>query len=116
MRYQKFLPLLFAVVMAMALSNCRKARPDLVPAKPPGAPDNITGFCGEGNKKVIVVVKNQGNANAPASKITVEFSVRGSIVPVTMDTPAISAGGSTPPITFDIPAGCFGPDCNFKIT
>ena len=98
----------------VVLNGCAR-RPDLLPVKSPGQPDNITGFCKvvDNATKVVISVKNQGNADAPASTTTVEFLPGGSFP---LPTPAIPSGGTVnlPPLA--IPAGCFNPDCNFKIT
>lgn len=58
-----------------------------------------------------VTVKNQGNADAPASETTVTFGD----IPVTVNTPAIPVGGSVD-LLFKVPTNCFSPDCSFKIT
>src|SRR5207253_7910903 len=75
------------------------------------------GFCklvpsGPDRGKLIVTVKNQGRANAPASKTTVEFTPGGGIK---IPTPAIPAGSSValPPVA--IPAAAWQPDAHFKI-
>ncbi len=85
--------------------------PDLVPFSPLGT--GPSAFCRlEQNKKFLrVSIKNQGNADAGASKTTVTFGN----TPFTLDTPAIPAGGSVD-LLFRVPASCFNPDCSFKIT
>ena len=102
--------LFFAALLV--LSGCSA---DLLPVKSPGQPDNITGFCkAVGNAQTVVVsVRNQGNAEAPASTTTITFSPGG---PVSVQTPAIPAGDSVDLSPVDIPAGCFDPDCDFTIT
>jgi len=62
--------------------------------------------------KLIVTVKNQGSADAPASTTRVEFS-SGQVV--NTPTPPIPAGGAVD-LHVAIPANCFSPDCGFKIT
>lgn len=59
-----------------------------------------------------VTVRNQGNADVPASTTTVDFLTFGS---VSVPTPPIPAGGvvTLPPVT--IPPLCFNPDCEFRI-
>ena len=88
---------------------------DLVPVKAPGQPDNPTGFCKavNGENKIIVVVKNQGTAEARSSNTRVEFGARGNSAP--QNPGRIPPGGSSTPLIFDIPAGCFSPDCHFTI-
>ncbi|HLE24520.1 MAG TPA: CARDB domain-containing protein, partial [Thermodesulfobacteriota bacterium] len=72
-----------------------------------------TAFCRieQSGKLLRVSVKNQGNADAGASKTTVTFSNKA----LTLDTPAIPAGGSVD-LLFKVPANCFSPDCSFRIT
>ncbi len=85
--------------------------PDLVPVPDP---QPGIGFCKlDDQNRLIVTVKNQGNADAPASTTKVEF-LSGGVVEI--PTPAIPAGGSVDlgPISF--PTGCFVPDCPFRIT
>jgi hypothetical protein len=85
--------------------------PDLVPFSPLGT--DPTSFCRieQDGKSLRVTVKNQGNADAGASKTTVTFGD----TPFTLDTPALPEGGSVD-LLFKVPAGCFSPDCSFKIT
>jgi hypothetical protein len=89
--------------------------PDLVPSKSPGQPDNIAGFCKvfDRTMKVVVSVKNQGNAASPVSTTAVQFAPGQSF---NLATPAIPPGGSAHLDPVNIPAGCFSPDCNFTIT
>ena len=88
--------------------------PDLVPVPDPRPG---IGFCklvaeGPDKGKLVVTVKNQGNADAPASTTRVIFVPGGTF---DLPTPPIPAGGSVdlPPIS--IPGVCFNPDCNFRI-
>ena len=113
MHRRKLTLVVSGILVAVALNGC--TRPDLVPIKSPGQPDNITGFCKvvDNATKVVVSVKNQGNADSPASTTTVDFFNRGSFQ---LPTPAIPAGGSVDLPPLNIPAGCFDPDCDFKIT
>ena len=74
------------------------------------------GFCklvkvGTENR-LVVTVKNQGTANAPASTTNIEFSPGGV---VTVPTPAIPAGSSVDLPAVAFPVGCHNPDCDFKI-
>ena len=87
-----------------------KKQPDLIPFSPSGtSPD---AFCRiEGGKVLRVTVKNQGAADAAASKTTVAFADKS----FTVDTPPIPAGGSVD-LLFAVPSSCFNPDCPFRIT
>lgn len=90
----------------------RVGLPDLVPV-----PDPQPGisFCRLDEKhRLLVVVKNQGAADAPASTTRVHFPVPGNTID--LPTPALSAGSSVtlPPIV--MPRGCHNPDCDFTIT
>ncbi|MCI0453609.1 MAG: hypothetical protein L0Y68_01285 [Candidatus Dadabacteria bacterium] len=92
------------------VAAARQAAPDLVPFSPSGNSD--VAFCRlEPGRKLRVTVKNQGNADASASKTTVTFGD----IPVTVNTPPIPKDGSVD-ILFDVPATCFSADCFFKIT
>jgi len=105
-----------SLLATIVLSGCTPLA-DLVPI---GSPD-ISGppsFCkkvkeGPDKGKLVVTVKNQGTAAAPASTTTVKFSPGGSFQ---LSTPAIPAGGSVDLPPLSIPAGCYNPDCDFKIT
>jgi hypothetical protein len=81
-------------------------KPDLVPV-----PDASGTFCRLRDGQLVVTVKNQGTADAGPSVTRVDFS-SGS---VSQPTPPIPAGGSVD-LLFPIPAGCFQPDCFFRIT
>lgn len=85
--------------------------PDLVPFSPLGTGPNAFCRMEEGGKLLRVTVKNQGNADAGASKTTVTFVNK----PFTLDTPPVAAGGSAD-LLFKVPSGCFSPDCSFKVT
>jgi hypothetical protein len=106
--------LLTVVINGCAVPQKSLPLPDLVPSTSPGQ-DNITGFCkGVGKTvKVVVSVKNQGNAASPVSTTTVQFSPEGSF---RLATPAIQPGGSANLEPLNIPPACFNPDCNFTIT
>lgn len=82
---------------------------DLIPVP---NPDPSINFCRRDGLKLTITVKNQGGTDAPASVTRVAFSQGGT---VSVPTPPISAGGSVD-ITVQIPAGCFSPDCGFRIT
>jgi hypothetical protein len=84
---------------------------DLIPFSPSGM--EPTAFCRieQGGKLLRVSVKNQGDADAGASKTTVVFGNS----PLTVDTPPIPKGSSVD-VLLDVPANCFSPDCSFRIT
>ncbi len=88
--------------------------PDLIPFSPSGT--DPSAFCRfEGNGNLLrVTIKNQGNADAGASKTKVTYSNANSTA-FTLDTPPIPAGG-TVDLIFRVPSDCFSPDCSFKIT
>jgi hypothetical protein len=86
-------------------------RADLLPV--PDGPGPL-GFCrrdSQGN--LLVRIRNQGDADAPASTTTVEFGSGGVF---SVPTPAISAGTSTDLTPVAMPGACFTPDCGFRIT
>jgi hypothetical protein len=110
------LSLLAAVVVGCAAPERRPPpMPDLVPVRSPGQPDNIAGFCKVMDKtmRVVVSVKNQGNAASPVSTTTVQFAPGQSF---NLATPAIAPGASAHLDPVSIPAACFNPECNFTIT
>jgi CARDB protein len=91
-----------------------KPVPDLVPFSPSGT--GPTAFCRleQNNNSLRVSIKNQGNADAGASKTTVTF---GNNAPQTLDTPAIPAGGSVDLLfRVPVPSNCVIHNCSFKIT
>jgi len=83
-----------------------EGKPDLIPV-----PDSQGSFCRIEDSMLIVRVKNQGTANAGPSKTRVDFASGTG----TQATPALAAGASVD-VPFAIPAGCFRPDCSFRIT
>lgn len=87
---------------------------DLVPA----GSQNVVAFCnrvqdGPDKGKLLVVVKNQGGTDAPASATKVEFFPGGTF---SLPTPVVAAGQSVTLSPLAIPNGCFNSDCEFKIT
>lgn len=82
--------------------------PDLLPVR-----DSILGFCKRDSIGLLVTVRNQGVAPAPASSTTVLFSPGGT---ATLPTPPIAAGASVTLPAAPIPGACFDPDCDFRIT
>ena len=83
-----------------------EGKPDLIPV-----PDPKLGFCRRQNLKLTVTVQNQGSTDAGPSITRVDF---GSFGIASQPTPALAAGASID-LLFDIPAGCFNPDCEFRI-
>ena len=109
-----FMSVSFILLVAIALSGCTVDLMVVGKADLSGPPS----FCklvkeGPDKGKLVVTVKNQGTAAAPASTTTVEFSPGGSFQ---LPTPAIPAGGSVDLTPLKIPGVCFNPDCDFKIT
>lgn len=104
-------PLALCLFIVASFTGCRRSA-DLTPVPDPRPG---FGFCklAPGNTSLIVTVRNQGGADAPATTTTVQFSPGGT---VSIPTPAIPMGTSLdlPPINF--PVGCHDPDCNFRIT
>jgi CARDB len=84
-----------------------RSLPDLVPV-----PDPSGFFCRFRDGKLVVTVKNQGIGPAGPSTTEVDFFSHGR---VSLPTPALAPGASTD-LFVDIPAGCFDPDCEFRIT
>jgi len=84
--------------------------PDLIPVPDPRPG---VGFCRlDEQGRLLVRVKNQGTADAPASTTTVHFAPGGSF---DLPTPAIPAGGTVDLPPLPIPGPCYNPDCNFRI-
>ena len=100
-------------------SNCGAGGPDL--AIVPVDPDiGRVGYCQRGFNQFTVTVKNQGNTEAPVSKVTVEFLPGGSL---TQELFGPGPNGALPPgIAWDVqfpdspPGACFDVDCDFRIT
>ena len=106
-----FIILIFTVI---ALVGCYPPvpSPDLVPANPPG----MSGYCNvDDSNNLIIYVKNQGDADAPASLVKVQFYLASGLQEFSSAIVAIPAG-ETKSVSFAIPSGCFNPDCNFIIT
>ena len=89
----------------------RVGLPDLAPVPDP---EPGIGFCRVDERgRLLVTVRNQGAADAPASTTRVHFLVPGKTVD--LPTPSLPAGASVtlPPVEF--PVGCHNPDCDFTI-
>ncbi len=90
--------------------------PDLVPL-----PDPQVGFCnqvqeGPDKGKLLVTVKNQGNAKAPKSTTRVTFDTSGGDVVVDLDTPELDVGAPADLEPLDIPSRCYQEgECHFTI-
>ena len=98
----------------MALVGCIPPilLPDLVPANPPG----MFGYCNVDDlNNLIVYVKNQGEADAPASLVKVQFYLASGVQEFSTPVGSLLAG-ETKSVSFAIPFGCFDTDCNFIIT
>ena len=81
-------------------------QPDLIPVevKPQ--------YCNRDGLNLIVTIRNQGTAPAGPSTTRVVFNTGAS---PTQPTPALAVGAQVD-LVFAIPAGCFSPDCQFRIT
>ena len=60
-------------------------------------------------------MKNQGEADAPASLVKVEFYLTSELQEFSSAVEDIPIG-ETKSVSFAIHSGCFNPDCNFIIT
>jgi len=115
MKSKIFIPFFVILILTvMALVGCIPPilLPDLVPANPPGMVD----YCNVDDlNNLIVYVKNQGEADAPASLVKVQFDLLSGVQELSTPVVPISVG-ETKSVSFAIPFGCFNPDCNFIIT
>jgi len=83
---------------------------DLVPFTESSGP---VGFCNlDSQGKLVIIVKNQGTASAPASHTLVEFFPGGQFL---LSTPAITEGASAALEPLAIPANSWNPDSDFLI-
>ncbi len=99
-----------AVLLAVGLTGCKA---DLLPLRMPGY-EGTAGFCNRDKTtgKLIVRIHNGGSENANASTTQVDFFSHGSKA---LPTPALQKG-DTKEFLIDVPAGCYSPDCSFRIT
>ena len=115
MKSKIFMPFLVILVLTvMALVGCTPPTPlpDLIPANPPG----MYGYCNVDDlNNLIVYVKNQGEADAIASSVKVQFYLTSGVQESSVSVGPLLAG-ETKSVSFAIPLGCFNPDCNFIIT
>jgi hypothetical protein len=86
-----------------------EGKSDLIPVPDPNP---RIGFCRRRDSELTVTVQNQGTAGAGPSITTVDFAASGT---VSQQTRSLGAGASID-LVFTIPAGCFRPDCHFRIT
>lgn len=115
----KKLVILCGILAATALAGCGSMA-DLAAAKRPdldlGTTDPIE-YCNlDAGNRLVVIVRNQGRADAPASTTRVTFtSVPTGNVVVDLPTPALSEGASLTLGPVDVPANCYQADCHFTI-
>ena len=120
MRFSIVVPIIFSITVVVTLSGCAggddaSGQADLIPVPQIFSfdPPNFS-FCKlDSEGKLVVTVRNQGDAQAPTSKVLVTFSPGGPSPK--QDTGPISASDSVD-LAFDIPAGCFTADCAFTIS
>ena len=96
-------------------ADVEPSQPDLVPVRN-GADVN---YCNvDDQNRLVVCVKNQGGADAPASTTRVEFKWGGTeSQTVDLPTPLIIPHNTECiPTNVEFPMGCFDPDCGFTIT
>jgi len=115
MKNKIFIPFFVILILTvMSLVGCTPPipLPDLVPVNPPG----MYGYCNVDDlNNLIIYVKNQGDADAPASLVKVQFYLASGLQEISSAVEAIPAG-ETKSVSFALPSGCFNPDCNFIIT
>ena len=110
------LALIVLLVAATVLTACGGPKqPDLIPSPP-----QYVNFCERSadGSRLVVHVKNIGTADAASAEVQVEFFIAsGSSQTVNgISVTGVLAPGSETSIEVPIPAGCFNPDCDFKIT
>jgi hypothetical protein len=96
-------------LFAMLIIGCRA---DLLPVGWGSEPGPYRFCMKDVNADLVVVIKNQGSADAPATITEVAFAIGGT---VTLPTPAIPANDSVD-LRVTIPPECFIPECGFRIT
>jgi len=114
MKNRIFIPFFVILILTvMSLVGCIPPNllPDLVPDNPPG----MFGYCNVDDlNNLIVYVKNQGEADAPASLVKVQFYLSSGVQEFSASVVPISVG-ETKSVSFAIPFGCFNTDCDFTI-
>jgi len=114
MHFRIVLGLLLEIYISTVLLVCGGSTPDLLPVETKAA------YCDTNSQRTVLTatVRNQGGADAPATKTTVEFHPKQGFPgqTITLDTPPIAKNGGTAQVMFSIPTGCFEPDCGFTIT
>jgi len=106
--------LVISILTVIAFLGCtpNPLLPDLIPANPTG----MFGYCNvDDSNNLVVYVKNQGDADASASLVKVQFGLASGSQEFSAPVGPILAG-ETKPVSFTIPSGCFSPDCVFTIT
>lgn len=103
-----------AKVPSTSVMSLRKM-PDLIPGGQQPAPYAFCAIDSQG--KLVILVKNQGNADAPASSTTVAFLGSTSVV---LPTPPIPKNTTVPLQPITVPNACYASyrnyDCDFNIT
>lgn len=111
-----FLCLLTTVTLSSCMPHPQANLPDLVPVSS-GTNGQFCNLQGPNKQlKVLVAVKNQGNANAPKSVTTVQFNTVPVSAPIPLQTPPILAGGISPTMSVFVPDNCGVPNCYATIT
>lgn len=93
-----------------------KKLPDLVPVPAfPGDPGGLPFLFCKSRQELAIIVRNQGEGDAPPSTLRVDFIQCGEVAEVA--TPAIPAGTDSPVLAVAIPRGCWtGEIISFRIT
>ncbi|CAB5105027.1 hypothetical protein D3OALGA1CA_1672 [Olavius algarvensis associated proteobacterium Delta 3] len=119
--YHKKAPIIF--VAALLLLTCAgpgtppsnlRVGADLVPVPKIFSFDPVSiSLCNrDAGGKLIVPVRNQGTSRARGTSTRVVFFGLGARFETTDSIPA----GGTVNVLFQMPAGCFNPDCDFRVT
>jgi hypothetical protein len=130
MRTNKLLSFSVAVFLVYLYTGCSSGRQGSPQPQPLKKADLVVvsldpqlgpvGFCLRGSNHFTVNVKNQGDAAAPVSTVTIEFLPGGSF---TKEVFGPGPNGALPAgVIWGIqfpdspPSGCFNPDCEFSVT
>jgi hypothetical protein len=121
--FKFFFYLFFTIFIIGCCPDDNSEKPDLRPEKNPLSSPNSTdpfAYCNlDGNNELIIVIKNIGSEDAPATVTKIEFvPVEGhfSGSSIEIPTPPIPAGESATLGSVSFPGGCYQPDCHFIIT